>query len=293
MPDNVSIVPLYGDPKRSGFWVVNLEVSDDGRSTTLNFAGDQIVFVCLRAGSVWLEDGQEGSLGLSASQMGVLATSRTGSLLRRNGASDGIVVGFQKSVLTESLERHRAAVPPSLTGLVFSPRTSGVPPIAEPLPDHIRGRWMSEFRQPPVMGNAVTFWYESKVREFIAICCFSHSQAQSGFFCARQKRLAADRIQQVRTYLEAHLDEPFSLPEIAAHVGCSSHYLSRTFSEATGMTISQYLRGIRIEKAARLIAGGRHNVSEAAVEVGYQSLSHFSKAFLKEKGCLPSQFTGS
>jgi len=56
------------------------------------------------------------------------------------------------------------------------------------------------------------------------------------------------------------------------------------------MTLSQYLRKRRIERAADLIVTGRCNVSEAAIEVGYRSMSHFSKAFQKEKGCLPSKF---
>ena len=38
------------------------------------------------------------------------------------------------------------------------------------------------------------------------------------------------------------------------------------------------------------IATGRCNVSEAALEVGYQSFSHFSRAFAEEKGVPPSQW---
>jgi AraC-like DNA-binding protein len=56
------------------------------------------------------------------------------------------------------------------------------------------------------------------------------------------------------------------------------------------MTISQYVRKLRIEAAAELIVSGKYNISEAAVEVGYQSLSHFSKAFQQVKGCLPSKY---
>ena len=38
---------------------------------------------------------------------------------------------------------------------------------------------------------------------------------------------------------------------------------------------------------AELLRSGRFNVSEAAVEVGYSSLSHFSKAFCETIGCCP------
>ena len=45
-----------------------------------------------------------------------------------------------------------------------------------------------------------------------------------------------------------------------------------------------------MERAAELLLGGRHNVTEAAMEVGYSSLSHFSKAFCTTIGCCPALF---
>ena len=98
------------------------------------------------------------------------------------------------------------------------------------------------------------------------------------------------RVAKAKAYLKKHVDEPLDLHTLAAEVGCSPFYLSRTFSATTEMTISQYVRKLRIEAAAELIVSGQCNVSEAAVEVGYQSLSHFSKAFQQVKGCLPSKY---
>ena len=45
-----------------------------------------------------------------------------------------------------------------------------------------------------------------------------------------------------------------------------------------------------VEKAAELLSSHQLNVTEVAFEVGYQSLSHFSKAFAQEKELTPSQF---
>ena len=42
-----------------------------------------------------------------------------------------------------------------------------------------------------------------------------------------------------------------------------------------------------MERAAELLRTGRYNVTEAATEVGYSSLSHFSKAFCETIGCCP------
>ena len=87
-----------------------------------------------------------------------------------------------------------------------------------------------------------------------------------------------------------HLDAPPGLDELAVIAGCAASHLSRTFTQVEGLTLSNWLRRARIEKAANLIATGRCNVSEAALEVGYQSFSHFSRAFAEEKGVPPSQW---
>ena len=292
MPEESSPLRTYGDPERSSFWIRDLAPSH-GESVTsaVPLVANLTVFACVRGGTAWFEDGQGGSIGLTGPQLGIGATGRSGAVLRRNASTDGILVGFRRRILGESLDRHRPALLPGLIDRVY-PGDHPAPPFSAPLSELVRGRWIEEFRNPPVSGAAANFWYESKIREFIAIGCFPRPSVESEFFCSRQKRLAADRIESAKAWLEAHYDEPLSLTVLAREAGCSTHYLSRTFSEATGKTISQYLRGLRIEKAARLISSGRFNVSEAAVEVGYQSLSHFSKAFLKEMGCLPSRYQG-
>ena len=45
-----------------------------------------------------------------------------------------------------------------------------------------------------------------------------------------------------------------------------------------------------MERAAELLEAGRHNVTEAALEVGYNSLSHFSAAFHETFGCCPGLY---
>lgn len=112
-------------------------------------------------------------------------------------------------------------------------------------------------------------------------------------FCTRTRRLALDRVAKVREALLADLEQPPELAELAKLCGCNPQYLSRTFSEAAGTTISLYLRRLRIERAAELLSSGRMNASEAALEVGYRSLSHFSQAFREEKGSPPSAWLRS
>ena len=142
---------------------------------------------------------------------------------------------------------------------------------------------------PPVFLRARPLWYQSKVLELMADFFFER-QGQDEFFCDRQKRVARERVNRVAAILTQRLVEPPSLEEIGRGVGCSPFHLSRIFSKEMGMTIPQYLRQLRLERAAELLRSGKCNVTEAAFEVGYNSLSHFSAAFHEMFGCCPGLY---
>lgn len=90
--------------------------------------------------------------------------------------------------------------------------------------------------------------------------------------------------------MEARLAESIGLAELAAAAGQSPAHFSRVFSEALGHGPTAHLRRLRMERAARLLAAGRANVTEAALAVGYQSLGQFSRVFAEHHGRPPSAF---
>jgi AraC-like DNA-binding protein len=77
---------------------------------------------------------------------------------------------------------------------------------------------------------------------------------------------------------------------LAQEVGCSTFHLSRIFAELSQMSIPKYLRMKRIERAAELLRSKKLNVTEAAMAVGYASLSAFNKAFVEQMGCCPGLY---
>lgn len=148
---------------------------------------------------------------------------------------------------------------------------------------------LASLREPPVLAAAQSLWYQAKALEVVADLFFLAPDGQE-MFCQRQQRLSAERVEKVIALLRANLATPLSLEEIGRAVGCSQFHLSRTFSTATGMTITQYLRQLRMDRAAELLRSGEFNVTEAALEVGYSSLSHFSQAFHETFGCCPGLY---
>ena len=103
-------------------------------------------------------------------------------------------------------------------------------------------------------------------------------------------KLAAERVARAKAILLDNLAEPPSLEELGRRVACSHFYLSRTFTRETGLTISQWLRRARLERAAELLRARQCNVTEAALAVGYSSPSHFSHAFRETFGCCPGLY---
>ena len=146
---------------------------------------------------------------------------------------------------------------------------------------------ISTLRQPPIYTAAQSVWYQCKALE-LAVTFLVKPEEE--FFCTRQQRLAQERVEQVTFLLKQNLAAPPSLEELGRKIGCSHFYLSRIFSAQTGQTITQYLRQLRMEKAAGLLKSREYNVTEVALEVGYNSLSHFSAAFQETFGCCPGLY---
>jgi len=110
--------------------------------------------------------------------------------------------------------------------------------------------------------------------------------------CSRTQRLTQERVRVVCDILQKRMSNPPTLDELGKAVHCSQYYLSRLFARSQGITIQQYLRKIRLERAAEMLRKGECNVTEATFEVGYNSLSHFSTAFHEMFGCSPAYYAG-
>jgi len=148
---------------------------------------------------------------------------------------------------------------------------------------------IATLRQPPVYATAQPVWYQCKALE-LAVTFLLQPPPENEMFCTRQQRVAQERVEQVIFLLKQNLSEPPTLEELGKKIGCSHFYLSRIFSAQTGHTITQHLRQLRMERAAELLKSGEHNVTEAALEVGYSSLSHFSAAFTETFGICPGLY---
>jgi AraC-like DNA-binding protein len=142
---------------------------------------------------------------------------------------------------------------------------------------------------PPVSEIAREPWYQAKVMELLAHTIYRMPETEE-LFCHRQRRQNAARVERARYLLERDLENPPSLEMLAKDGGCSPFHLSRIFAQEAGMSIPKFLRMRRIERAAELLRARKMNVTEAAMAVGYSSLSAFNKAFVEQMGCCPGLY---
>lgn len=103
-------------------------------------------------------------------------------------------------------------------------------------------------------------------------------------------RLAQERVGQDILLLKGNLAEPPSLEKPGRNIGSSYSRLRLTFSARTRRTIMQYLRQRRMDKMAELLRSGGYHVTEAALAVGYNSLSDAGSAFHETFGCCPGPY---
>ena len=103
-----------------------------------------------------------------------------------------------------------------------------------------------------------------------------------------------DRRQRAQAEMAAHLlGESFeavpTFGEVARRVGLSRCRLADVFQQVHGTTPFAWLRAKRLDAAKAMLAQGSANVTEAAMAVGYTSVSHFTKAFASRFDISPSQ----
>ena len=97
-----------------------------------------------------------------------------------------------------------------------------------------------------------------------------------------------EKVIKITTEKMANTD--FGVEELSKVIGMSSVYLNKKMSALTGKTTSEYVRTIRLKRAAHLLEKSDLTISEVAYEVGYNSPKYFSKYFKDEYGILPSEY---
>ena len=110
---------------------------------------------------------------------------------------------------------------------------------------------------------------------------------------SNQLMVAAEKVEppmvaRAKLFITQHQDEEMSLRQVASAVNTSAFYFCKMFKQATGLTFTEYLARVRVEKVKNLLQNPHKRISEAAFEAGFQSLSQFNRVFKKVEGESPT-----
>lgn len=99
-------------------------------------------------------------------------------------------------------------------------------------------------------------------------------------------------IQKAIKYVEDNMSRSeLSVEELSRELGMSRVHLYKKLLSITGKTPIEFIRTIRLKRAAQLLKQSQLNVSEIAYQVGFNNPKYFSKYFKEEFGVLPSAYS--
>ena len=96
-------------------------------------------------------------------------------------------------------------------------------------------------------------------------------------------------IHAVLVYIQANLDEPLRLEVLAAIAGFSPFHFHRIFSAFVGETVADYVRRVRLQRAAQQILETPQSITNIALSAGYETPAAFTKAFRQYFDITPSK----
>jgi signal transduction histidine kinase/DNA-binding LacI/PurR family transcriptional regulator/AraC-like DNA-binding protein len=114
----------------------------------------------------------------------------------------------------------------------------------------------------------------------------SKAIVQSDFLPQHTSSLVRNSI----VFVQENYSRTISLDEIAAAIGASKSFISRIFHAELGLTLWEYLKRYRINKALALLSQTDQSITEIAARVGFDDTGYFARVFNKIMACSPREY---
>lgn len=99
-----------------------------------------------------------------------------------------------------------------------------------------------------------------------------------------------ERITRIIQYINENYNRITDIDQIAEHFFISKYHLCRYFRKNLGIPLVAYLNTIKVNQACRMMKAGCSNMTQIALECGFNSSSYFCKVFKKERGISPTEY---
>lgn len=146
---------------------------------------------------------------------------------------------------------------------------------------------INDMKHPPYCGHLKVLYLEAKSIELFLLQVKQLDQRSSGS-PIKLKPADVERLYAVKEYIDGHYDQPCSITGLARMAGINQMKLKNGFKELFHTTVFGYLSDVRMEEAKRLLLDEKLYVAEVADRIGFKHPQHFTTAFRKKFGMLPS-----
>lgn len=97
-------------------------------------------------------------------------------------------------------------------------------------------------------------------------------------------------VQQMQNYISEHIADEITLADLARSASFSPWYAHRLFRELTGVSPADYIRKLRLTEAAKRLKNEKCRITDIAMELGFESVDGFTRAFTREFGMTPREY---
>ena len=150
---------------------------------------------------------------------------------------------------------------------------------------------LEEAKLPPIDEKSI-FGKLVSLPDYTAFTKQIHALFNELFVQYQQSKIIAAQsfIQKVEIYISKNYGENLSLNSLSEIFHINASYLSYLFCKKTDVSLTNYIRNVRLENAKRLLTSSEYSIAEIAQIVGYKEYRHFSTIFKKEVGKTPKEF---
>jgi AraC-like DNA-binding protein len=100
-----------------------------------------------------------------------------------------------------------------------------------------------------------------------------------------------EAVQRMQDYIDNYISDEITLNQLAKAAGYSPWYSSKIFKKLLGKTPFEYIRSLRLSKAAQVLQGGNTKIIDVALDFVFDSHEGFTRAFSKQFGMSPKKYS--
>lgn len=129
---------------------------------------------------------------------------------------------------------------------------------------------------------------QSQLLSLLALLCAKHAHS------APNTTVPDRRMQQILKYIDNHVAEDLRCSTLCRKFGYDQSYFCRRFKAVSGLSLTHYVRIIRLEKCVTVLVKNPHlRIENVARQCGFNDVSYFCKCFRQHYGQTPTQFLES